>query len=1189
MFTRWGDLVYRFRYIVLGLAVAGLLGLGAYGIGVENHLSSSGWDDPGSQSTQAARLKDEVYGRDHNSDVIVLYTAPEGKTIDDPAWGREITDSLNSLPKEHPEISKVNGAYWKTETGDVSPTLFGSKDKKYAFASIAIKGDNDTEMVNNFRKVRDAFDIPGVDVQVAGLQAVAGTLNDTISADTKRMELLAIPAVGVLLFFIFGGIVAAALPLIVGGLTVVGANGIVRALTNYTEVNSFVGAVVSMIGLGLAIDYGLFIVSRFREELAEGYTTGQAVRRSVMTAGRTVTFSAVMIIAASAGMLLFPQGFLKSIGYATIATVLLAALASITILPALLAILGKRVDALGLKWFRKTKTAEEIENGFWGRSTQWVMKHPLKIAIPIVIVLLLLIIPVKNLKFGGISETYLPPDNPTRVAQQNFDKIFPLRKTDPIQLAIVTDNPREIYGVLKQANSIEGFTADFPTPKVPPNGSNVWTSEATLNADADPNTVIDELRALEMPDDVELLVGGQPAMEKDSVDALLDRMPLMIALVLFVTTVLMFLTFGSLVLPIKAALMSALGLGSTLGILTWIFVDGHGASLLNFTPQPIMSPVLVLIIAIIYGLSTDYEVFLMSRMVEARSLGASTTEAVRIGTAQTGRIITAAALILLVVVGAFAFSDLVMMQYIAYGMMAALFIDATVLRMLLVPATMKLLGDDCWWAPKWMKKIQQKIGLGEPILDDERPGSDSVVDLVKTTPVTDPVTQQIPVMPDGTPSKPARKILKRPRFIGGVDGDAPTQQLGVIKTEPRPSGDTPGSSGDSGTETSGDAGQSGPQTFSSFPSANPDAPRLNLSTSEPKLDLGTSQPNPNLGTSSTLNLGTSQPNPSGSTGAATPVDNPGMFAPQTTPQTNLRLPRSIEPQSGVIGVTPSADVPQADPEPHGPSTPPAVSTPQSARPPLPPRTVPQHPTDSTQPTQPQEPARSQYPAQPDDPGRPLDSDRSEDATGSQEPGRPTGTTPRVLPPQPSAAKVAPHPATRAQQFHSHEAQGRESDSPAPYPTTAPEQQRSAAPEQRPFSEPERQGFAAPEQQRFGTPEQQSFAAPEHQAYPAQGSQAYPEPEHQAYSAQENQAYSAPEHQAYSAPEQPAEPDEPPAPQAEADPPDDSNRNSIERWMADLRSSRRKPEQPDPDDEGKHRGGAGRTVSVNELLRRQNRD
>src|SRR5690606_14653847 len=244
---------------------------------------------------------------------------------------------------------------------------------------------------------------------------------------------------------------------------------------------------------------------------------------------------------------------------------------------------------------------------------------------------------------------------------------------------------------------------------------------------------------------------------------------------------LMFLTFGSLVLPIKAALMSALGLGSTLGILTWIFIDGHGAGLLNFTPQPIMSPVLVLIIAVIYGLSTDYEVFLISRMVEARNQGASTTEAVRAGTAHTGRIITAAALILLVVVGAFAFSDLVMMQYIAYGLIAALFIDATILRMLLVPATMQPLGDDCWWAPAWGKRVQARLGPGEPILDDERPDGGEVVDLVKTTPITDPVTMLMPALPE----EKQRKTPRRMRTVAEIEAEAPTQSIDDVSPAPK--------------------------------------------------------------------------------------------------------------------------------------------------------------------------------------------------------------------------------------------------------------------------------------------------------------------------------------------------------------------------------------------------------------------
>nr|WP_308212054.1 MULTISPECIES: MMPL family transporter [Nocardia] len=746
MFTRWGTLVYRLRFAVLGTVIAGLVALGGYGFGLGDHLSSGGLDDTGSESFHAAQLIGSAWPQSHDADVIVIYTAPPGKAVDDPEFSRAIVGSLDNLPRRYPgQIIGINGAYWHTETGRASGPMFATPDKKYAVASIGIRGTDDNQMLHNYRQVKDAFAIPGVTVQVGGFKPVANALADTMAEDIQRMEVLAFPVVAVLLFLIFGGVVAAALPLIVGGLTMVGANGIIRLLTNYTEVNSFVEPVVSMIGLGLAIDYGLFIVSRFREELAEGYDTPAAVRRAVTTAGRTVVFSATMIVASAGGMLLFPQGFLKSIAYGAISAVSLAALTAITILPAMLAVLGPRVDMLGIRRLRKTKTAEEIENGFWGRSTRWVMRHPLTIGGSLCIVLLLLILPVRNLAFGGFSERYLPPDNETRLAQQQIDAAFPGRRSDPIELVIVSTDSTAVGIAWKQANEAPGLSGKFDMPQRSTTHPHIHRTKALLADSRRADTTIDYLRSLEPPDGVSMFVGGVPAIQKDSIDALLDRMPLMIGLVLLVTTLLMFLTFGSVILPIKAAIMSALGLGSTLGILTWIFIDGHGAGLMNFTPQPIQANVLVLIMALIYGLSTDYEVFLLSRMVEARALGASTTEAVRIGTAHTGRIITAAALILLVVTGAFAFSDLVLMQYIAYGMIAALLIDATVLRMLLVPATMKLLGVDCWWAPAWMKKIQQKIGFGEPILDNERPGDGNIVDLVETTPITDPVTTQLPV------------------------------------------------------------------------------------------------------------------------------------------------------------------------------------------------------------------------------------------------------------------------------------------------------------------------------------------------------------------------------------------------------------------------------------------------------------
>src|SRR6185312_10389604 len=351
-------------------------------------------------------------------------------------------------------------------------------------------------------------------------------------------------------------------------------------------------------------------------------------------------------------------------------------------------------------------------------------KRPILFAAPILIIMILLIIPLGQLSLGGISEKYLPPTNSVRQAQEDFDRTFPGYRTETLTLVIQGASPAQVDEIRAEASHISGFTGSWedrkPTDEADKSITNVTVLENGLQNRNDAASKISELRSIQTPKGVTVWVGGTPALEQDSIHSLFAKLPLMIVILITTTTLLMFLAFGSLVLPIKAAVMSALTLGSTLGILTWIFVDGHFSSLLNFTATPLTAPVIGLIIAVIYGLSTDYEVFLVSRMVEARERGMSTTEAIRIGTATTGRIITAAALILVVVAGAFVFSDLVMMKYLAFGLIAALLLDATVVRMFLVPSIMKLLGDDCWWAPRWMKRLQNRIGLGEIHLPDER-------------------------------------------------------------------------------------------------------------------------------------------------------------------------------------------------------------------------------------------------------------------------------------------------------------------------------------------------------------------------------------------------------------------------------------------------------------------------------------
>ncbi|MBX7431717.1 MMPL family transporter [Mycobacterium sp. Y57] len=873
MFAWWGRTVYRFRYIVIGVMVALCLGGGIYGMSLGQHVTQSGFYDEGSQSVHASIVADEAYGRDRTSHVVAILTPPDGTKVDDPEWMKKTTDELDKLVSDHPDQIEAWVGWLKAPTTTLETVQqMKTDDLSKTFVSIPLKGDDDDSILKNYQAIEPELrQVNGGDIKLAGLNPLASELTGTIGEDQRRAEVAAIPLVAVVLFFVFGGVIAAALPAIIGGLTIAGALGIVRMTAEFMPVHFFAQPVVTLMGLGIAVDYGLFMVSRFREELAEGYDSETAVRRAVMTSGRTIMFSAVILVASSLPLLLFPQGFLKSITYAIIASVLLAAFLSVSVLPATLAILGPRVDALGVRWLlkfaqpdsdihdirdlpggsdpanrktnalaiasipagllvppigialghvarrrirytgeqglpltvigltlgylgtlggltylvvtnkdtlgtglywvllgiiifvavvvagmvlaryvplartpivwwlnwlaektQKTKTRAEVEKGFWGKLVNVVMKRPIAFAAPILIGMILLVIPLGQLALGGISEKYLPPDNSVRLAQEEFDKTFPTFRTEPITLVIqstdgqpVTD--QQVAEIKAKAMAVSGFIEPDGEP------SKMWQPRGGANEDESvrviQNGLIDrndaaakiaELRSINPPRGLEISVGGTPALEQDSIHSLFEKLPLMVVLLITTTTILMFLAFGSVVLPIKAALMSALTLGSTMGILTWMFVDGHGSGLMNYTPQPLMAPMIGLIIAVIWGLSTDYEVFLVSRMVEARERGMSTAEAIRIGTATTGRLITGAALVLAVVAGAFVFSDLVMMKYLAFGLLIALLLDATIVRMFLVPAIMKLLGDDCWWAPRWMKRIQEKLGLGETELPDER-------------------------------------------------------------------------------------------------------------------------------------------------------------------------------------------------------------------------------------------------------------------------------------------------------------------------------------------------------------------------------------------------------------------------------------------------------------------------------------
>ena len=708
MFEKWGHFSYRHRRLVPLIVIAAILAVYAiFGTQLGNRMSQEGWDDPGSSSTAAAHIEQDVFGRDNSGDVILLFESPDGRSLNDPVTFGAVASHLESLKTEHPdEIAHVT-SYFDTRNAQLI-----NEEGTRAFAAIGLRGDGE-QTLKDFRAIEDSLvaeDLP-VETRVAGATAVADSLDDGMAGDIVRAEVIALPVVAVLLLFVFGSAVAALMPLIVGILSIAGSLGVLSILAGLTQVNVFAQSVVTLLGLGLAIDYGLFMVSRFREELDKGTSVPEAVGTTTATAGKTVVFSAAMVAVALSGLLVFPQAFLKSVAYGAISAVGLAALLSVTVLPALFGMLGHNID----KWtVRRTKrTARRLEDTVWFRVPGWAMKHAKLVTIGVAGLLIALTLPLAGVKFGGINETYLPPSNDVRVAQDDFNDTFPAFRTEPVKLVVTDATEQQLVDVFVQLRDIDGLSSQFTPDHGTVDGTTVLSAgieDRDLNS-----SVVDQLRALDVPEGANVYIGGTPAMEIESIEALMEKLPWMALYIVVATFILMALVFGSLILPAKAIIMTVLGLGATLGILTAMFVGGVGADLFHFTPGPLMSPVLVLIVAIVYGLSTDYEVFLVSRMVEARDRGRSTDDAIRYGTAQTGSIITAAALIMIVVAGAFGFSEIVMMKYIAFGMIFALAIDATIIRMMLVPAVMHLLREDNWWAPGFIKRAYEKMGHSEEL------------------------------------------------------------------------------------------------------------------------------------------------------------------------------------------------------------------------------------------------------------------------------------------------------------------------------------------------------------------------------------------------------------------------------------------------------------------------------------------
>jgi trehalose monomycolate/heme transporter len=700
--------VVRLRWVVLAAAALLVIVGATWGIGLFGAVSGGGFADPDAESSQAReRINAELGNQD--VDILVLYRS-DTATVDEPAFQRAVTGTLDELAA-HPEVTSVTSFY-----GTQSPALV-STDRRSTYALVQLAGADEDAKTAGYDEIRPLLDAPGLTTQAGGPVPFLDHANEQTIRDITRAELIAMPVLLVLLVLIFGGLVAASMPLLVGVLAILGAFVAVRALTLVTEVSVFAINVITLIGLGMAIDYALFVVSRFREELAAGHPTEEALVRTVATAGRTVAVSGLIIGTSLVSLLIFPQPFLTGIGFGGMAAVLVAMLASVTALPALLAV--------PLPWRRRRAdpsaatvapgaAADPATTGAWARIARSVMRRPVRYATVVVVGLLLLATPFARAEFGGFDERVLPAGAESRVVAETIADEFPDgASVGPVEVLVSGAGPAVVQAFADEIAGLPGATG-AQIAAVRDTSALIRVSYVGEPTGDRAEELVRTIRDLPPPANAEVLVGGRTAADIDMLNSLGRYLPWMALLMATATMVLLFLAFGSVVLPIKAVLMNLVSIGASFGVVVWVFQDGHFADWLGFTPTGFIDPTNpILMLAVLFGLATDYEVFLLSRVREEWDRTGDNTASVAAGLQHTGRIITAAALLLIVVVAGFATGGISFIKLIGVGMIVAIVVDATLVRVLLVPATMRLLGRWNWWAPGPLGRLYRRFGLHE--------------------------------------------------------------------------------------------------------------------------------------------------------------------------------------------------------------------------------------------------------------------------------------------------------------------------------------------------------------------------------------------------------------------------------------------------------------------------------------------
>ena len=694
MFAKLGNLIVARSKSMLTIYLVAIVLAGGLGAQVFAKFDSGGYSDPNSDSAKAWEYLENTF-QVKDPTVVLIVKSREG--VDDPTV-RERALRLEAEVRNESSAENVI-SYWSTG----APSL-RSSDGKSAFIFVYLKSNDFSKIdsAGGYYQSKYDRDFEGLDIDASGTAVFANAINGKIQDDLKIAEAISIPITFVLLLFIFGAMVASAMPLLVGVTAILGTFFVLFLLTFFADVSIFALNLTPGLGLGLGIDYALLMVNRFREELSRGAEKSEAVRTTIKTAGKTVFYSGLTVILTLASMTFFPQNFFKSMGYSGVAVVALAVAGALIPLPAIMMILGAKINK-GL--IRKSSLVLKDDGG-WAKIARFVMRKPITIVIATTMGLAILIAPIANIKFSLVDSRVLPADNPAAASAAFIAEQFPGQESNPIEIVFPTasDELDQIESFRQELSSVEGIVRVDELVTVG-EAARLVAIHSMPPRTPEAEAMITEIRAL--LEGVDSLVGGVAADYADTQGATSRTLPWAMLWILTTVLILLFLFTGSILLPIKAVLLNFASLAATLGVLTYIFINGHLTFLVgDFTVTGTLDTSTVILIAIVaFGLSMDYEVFLLSRIKEEYESGKSNEDAVAFGLQRSARIITAAALLLATVFGIFIISGVTSIKMMGFGVAFAILLDATVIRGLLVPALMRLFGEWNWWAPKSLKRF----------------------------------------------------------------------------------------------------------------------------------------------------------------------------------------------------------------------------------------------------------------------------------------------------------------------------------------------------------------------------------------------------------------------------------------------------------------------------------------------------